>query len=197
MKVIGITGGIGSGKSQVLEFLQKTYQAFVCQADQVAWTLQMPGQSCYIEIVKHFGTTILNRDGTINRGKLGQIVFQNKDELDVLNRIMHPAVKKWIVQKINLEKQNGIQYFILEAALLLEDNYDLICDELWYIYANESVRRLRLKENRQYTDEKIDAIIKTQLSEDIFRKRCQFVIDNSGNFADTCKQIHKIMGEIV
>ena len=193
MKIIGITGGVGSGKSRVLSYIEKQFEAVVCQADHVAWELQEPGQKCYIEIVEHFGREIICDDGTIDRKKLGQIVFGNQEELLVLNGIMHPAVKEEILNRICNAREKGCRYFLIEAALLLEDGYKQICDEMWYIYTDEVTRRLRLKESRQYTDEKIDAIMASQLSEEIFRKECQIVIDNSGDFEDTCYQIDEAM----
>jgi len=193
MKIIGITGGVGSGKSRVLSYMESRFDAVVCQADHVAWLLQEPGQKCYAQIVKHFGREILHDDATINRKKLGQIVFGDKEELLVLNGIMHPAVKQAIVEQIKIEQENETDYFVLEAALLLEDGYKQICDELWYIYTDEMTRRYRLKESREYSDEKIDAIMASQLSEEVFQKECQIVIDNSGDFKDTCYQIDKFM----
>lgn len=193
MKIIGITGGVGSGKSRVLSYMGEQFGAVVCQADHVAWELQEPGQGCYLQIVEHFGREILNNDGTIDRKKLGKIVFGNPEELVVLNEIMHPAVKNEILNRICNARKNGCDYFLIEAALLLEDGYKQICDEMWYIYTDEKARRLRLKESRAYTDEKIDAIMASQLSEEIFRKECQIVIDNSGDFEDTCYQIDKAM----
>lgn len=193
MKIIGITGGVGSGKSRVLSYMETKYNAVICQADHVAWKLQEPGQKCYAQIVAYFGENILDEDGTINRGKLGQIVFADKDKLFKLNQIMHPAVKEYIVEWIQRERNNETLYFIIEAALLLEDDYSQICDEMWYIYCDENIRRERLKSSRGYTDEKIDAIMASQLSEQIFRKECQIVIDNSGVFEDTCFQIEKAM----
>ena len=193
MKIIGITGGVGSGKSRVLSYIEEAFPAVICQADHVAWELQMPGQRCYQEIVEHFGNEILHDDRTINRKRLGQIVFNDNEQLHILNGIMHPAVKEAIVQMIRAEQGKGTDYFVLEAALLLEDGYKQICDELWYIYTDEKTRRIRLKESREYSDAKIDAIMASQLSEDIFRKECQIVIDNSGNFEDTCYQIDKAM----
>ena len=193
MKIIGITGGVGSGKSRVLSYMEEQFKAIICQADHVAWELQTPGQRCYLQIVEHFGRVILQDDETIDRKKLGQIVFNDNEALLVLNAIMHPAVKEEILIRICNAHENGCKYFIIEAALLLEDNYKQICDELWYIYTDENTRRLRLKESRQYTDEKIDAIIASQLSEEIFRKECQIVIDNCGDFEDTCYQIDEAM----
>ena len=193
MKIIGITGGVGSGKSRVLSYMETKYHAVVCQADHVAWKLQEPGQKCYAQIVSYFGENILNEDHTINRGKLGQIVFADNDKLCKLNQIMHPAVKEYISEWIHREQATATKYFIIEAALLLEENYNQICDEMWYIYCDESTRRERLRSSRGYTNEKTDAIIASQLSEEIFRKECQIVIDNSGDFEDTCYQIEKAM----
>ena len=193
MKVIGITGGVGSGKSQVLSYMKERFGAVVCQADHIAWELQEPEKKCYTQIVEHFGSEILYKDGRIDRKKLGQIVFSNQEELLVLNGIMHPAVKEEILNRICDAREIGNKYFLIEAALLLEDGYKQICDEMWYIYTDEITRRFRLKESRAYSDEKIDAIIASQLSEEIFRKECQIVIDNSGDFEDTCYQIEKYM----
>ena len=83
----------------------------------------------------------------------------------------------------------------VEAALLIEDHYDEICDELWYIYADERVRRARLKSDRNYTDERIDGIMENQLSEEEFSEACDFEIDNSGEFEETKKQIDQRMSK--
>lgn len=189
MKVIGITGGVGSGKSRVLSYLEEKHHVVICQADQVAWELQKPGQICHMEIVEHFGTCILNNDKTIDRKSLGQIVFGNDAQLQVLNAIMHPAVKSEIQKCILKEEENGAKLFFLEAALLIEEHYDEICDELWYIYTSDPIRRQRLKDSRQYSDEKIDAIMASQLSEERFKAACKVIIDNSGIFEDTCAKL--------
>lgn len=196
MKVIGITGGVGSGKSRVLSFLEEKYHAVICQADQVAWKLQEPGETCYEKIVSYFGTGILNVDATIARKKLGQIVFGDETQLLILNGIMHPAVKCEIEKRILRESEKGTKIFVLEAALLIEEHYDEICDELWYIYTDEQIRRQRLKESRQYDDEKIDAIMASQLTEEMFRKKCKMVIENSGAFEETCVQLDEAIEKL-
>ena len=196
MKIIGITGGVGSGKSRVLSYIEETFPCVICQADHVAWELQRPGEDGYVKIVEHFGKEILNVDGTINRPALGQIVFSNEQELFALNEIMHPAVKQEIQNRINAEDQRGTELFVVEAALLIEDHYDMICDELWYVFTKETVRRERLKASRGYSDEKIDSMIATQLSEEVFRKHCKVVIDNSGDFEYTCVQIQEAIKKI-
>ncbi len=193
MRIIGITGGVGSGKSRVLSFMEEKYNAIICQADQVAWKLQEPKQACYESITEHFGTQILQKDKTIDRRILGEIVFGNKEEMAILNRIVHPEVKAYIKDQIEEEKRAGTSCFVLEAALLLEDHYDEICDEIWYIYTEESIRRMRLKDSRGYSDEKISAIMASQMPEDVFRKKCQIVIDNSSEFERTQIEIEKAM----
>lgn len=193
MRVIGITGGVGSGKSRVLAYIEEHFLAIVCQADHVAWELQKPGTACYNQIVDAFGKGVLYPDGSIDRSKLGQIAFGDAEKLQQLNKIVHPAVKSAILEFIAAEAEKGTEIFVLEAALLLEAEYQNVCDELWYVYTDEKVRRQRLKKHRQYSDEKIDAIMRNQLSEVSFREQCQVVIDNSGDFSDTCNQIEHAM----
>ncbi len=193
MKIIGITGGVGSGKSCVLSYLEEQYNAYICQADHVAWELQMPGEACYKQIVATFGNEILTSEQLIDRKKLGAIVFSDEKQLHRLNDIMHPAVKERIRSLIEEQRQVGQPLFVLEAALLLEEHYDAICDELWYIYSSEPVRRERLKSSRGYTDERIDQIISSQMQPTVFREKCDRIIDNSGSFEETCRQIKEIM----
>ena len=100
MKIIGITGGVGSGKSRVLTYLESKYNALICQADHVASKLQEPGQTCYAKIMDCFGKEILIQDKTINRSKLGKIVFADQEKLIQLNQITLPAVKEYIVELI-------------------------------------------------------------------------------------------------
>lgn len=195
MKVIGITGGVGAGKSAILGYLKEEYGAVVIEADKVGHLLMEPGKTCYDSIVEKFGKSILNEDQTINRGKLGGIVFADSKLLDVLNKIIHPGVKSYIISEIEKEKIAAkTRYFVVEAALLLEDHYDVICDELWYIHTDEAVREKRLKETRGYDDEKIAGIMANQKTPEEFRSACQVVIDNSGNLSDTYRQIEKQLG---
>lgn len=193
MKIIGITGGVGSGKSRVLEYLAKRSETVICQADQVAWQLQQPGETCYDRIKNFFGTDILSEEQTIDRRRLGAIVFADGEKLAILNRIMHPAVKERVKKMIAKAEEKGCDLFVLEAALLIEDHYDAICDELWYIYADRQVRTDRLKKSRGYTDEKIRRIMQAQIDEEQYKAGCDRVIDNSGDFAYTCRQVDKAL----
>lgn len=193
MKTIGITGGVGAGKSTVLGFLETAFRAVVCEADKVAHMLQEPGEVCYEEIIEEFGCSILAKDGKIDRKKLGSIVFLDEKKLQKLNRIIHPQVKAYIRKKKEEEKVAGTQIFVIEAALLIEDHYEEICDELWYIHTPDEIRRKRLKESRGYSDARIDGIMKNQKSEEQFRKACDVVIENGEDFKETCIQIKEAL----
>ena len=193
MKVIGVTGGVGAGKSEILNFIADNWNATVVEADEVGYLVMKPGKSCFAPIVELFGPGILQEDGTLDRTKIAEMVFEDKVLLDKLNAIVHPAVKKYIRKAIEREKENETDFFIVEAALLIEDKYDEICDELWYIYADEETRTERLMKNRGYSEEKVKSIFANQLSEDEFSDHCDFEIDNSGDFEDTKVQIMQRM----
>ena len=180
MKVIGLTGGIGAGKTQILNYLNDKYGASICQADEVAKKLQKKGAPVYDEIVAHFG----------------DIVFADEKELKILNGIVHPAVKEEIRRKIAAEERKCTSLFLIEAALLIEDNYEEICDEFWYVYVKKDVRKNRLTYARGYQPEKIDEIMAAQLPKEEFLKNCDRVIDNNGVFVETMLQLDKIVHDL-
>ena len=196
MRVIGITGGVGAGKSKVLEYLKEKYNCQVILADKVAHMLEEKGQKCYEELTALLGEEILAPDKSIDKQKMAGIIFADRDLLHKVNNIVHPAVKNYIVKTIEDKRIEGrLDFLFIEAALLIEDGYDVIVDELWYIHSDVDVRRDRLKSTRAYSDEKIDEIIQKQLSEEEFRKHCKVIIDNSGSFKAACKQIDEKMEE--
>ena len=133
------------------------------------------------------------RRQTLDRELIAKIVFENKEMLAKMNGIVHPAVKEYIKKAIKREEENETNIFIVEAALLIEDKYDEICDELWYIYADEETRMERLKQNRGYSEEKCRSIFRNQLSEEEFSDHCDFEIDNSDDFEKTKEQIQQKM----
>ena len=196
MKIIGITGGVGSGKTQVLSYIEKHYKCRIVRSDETADLLYEPGQECYKKLVALLGLEILAEDKTIDKGKMAAVIFSNKMLLERVNQIVHPEVKNYILRQIEYEKGKGVvDYFFIEAALLIEEHYDQIVDELWYIYADTQIREKRLIENRQYSTQKIAYIMEGQLSEEEFRKHCQVVISNNGSLEETYKQIKGIMGD--
>lgn len=193
MKIIGITGGIGTGKSTVLSILEKEHQAYIVETDKLAHKLMSPGQVAYNEIVAFFGTSILQDDQSIDRAKLGQIVFQDETKLQQLNSIVHPAVKQYILRDIEEKRQDGkLSYYVIEAALLIEDGYKSICDEMWYIYASQQLRIQRLLKGRGGTEEKWLQVIQNQSSERFYQEHCDVIIDN-GDSVDKTSEAIKVL----
>lgn len=196
MIVIGITGGVGSGKSALLSYIKENYNCRILLADEAAHKVKEPGQPCYSRLVELLPKDVLEADGSINKGRMAAEIFGSPQLLEEVNQIIHPAVKDYIQKEIALEREkNCIHFFFVEAALLIEDGYLNIVDEMWYVYAQEEVRRQRLFTSRGYTMEKIQAIMNSQLTEEEYRRNCGTVIDNSGSFEKACRQIDAKMGE--
>ena len=183
MKIIGITGGVGSGKSGVLSLLKKKYDAYILEADKLAHVLMQPDGPTYHPIIDCFGVEIVASDGSIDRKKLGAIVFHDADKLERLNAITHPAVRTEIDRQIAAARQTGgYTYFALEAALLLEEGYDAVCDEIWYIYVDSETRIQRLMAGRGYSREQCISIFESQSDDSYYRSHSRYVINNSKDF---------------
>ena len=195
MKILGVTGGVGAGKSTVLNYLEKRYGAKLILADLVGHEVMEPGHEAYEQVVKVFGQEIVSEDKTIDRKALGAIVFADEKKRMILNRIIHPAVRQEILRRLEEAELLHLSYVVVEAALFLEENYDAFCDETWYIYTDEKIRRQRLKESRGYSDERIDQIFRSQKTHEEFQKRCLFMIDNNGSEEETFRQIDRRMKE--
>lgn len=199
IKFIGITGGVGAGKTEILSFLDKKPGIRVMLADEIAHMLMCPGQDVYERICEEFqGEDIFVEDGKIESAfdsqKLGNLIFSDIRKRERLNKIVHPAVKEYVKEQYKIEQERGkLDFLFLEAALLIEEHYNEICDELWYIYTNEKNRRIRLKLSRNYSDDKIDGILRSQLTEAEFRKATSVVIDNNGSLEESFLQIENAL----
>lgn len=196
MKVIGVTGGVGAGKSSILNYVKDNYLSEIILADDLAKDLCKRGETCYRPLVRLLGKEVLGPDKEIDRSVMAKMIFTSDDLRDKVNGIIHPAVKKYILKRIAfLKRKKTVDFLFIEAALLIEDGYKEIVDELWYIYTDKDVRRKRLKESRGYSDEKIDSIMASQLTEEEFRANCDFEIDNSGLCEESFKTIRERLGE--
>jgi len=194
MKLIGITGGVGAGKSEIINYIKNNCNCRIELADQVAHKLEQPGNSCFDRLVELLGKDILS-DGFIDYKKMASIMFKDSELIKKVNDIVHPAVMEYFLQEIKHEREKGnIDFFFIEAALLIECGYEKIVDELWYVYASEETRRKRLKQNRGYSDSKIDDIFASQLSERVFREKCKFIIDNDSDLEIAFSQIDNKLG---
>lgn len=192
MIVLGITGGVGSGKSRILYELKNEYDAYVIEADTLAHELMQPGQSIYDQIKEVFGERVLycEEPYDIDRQKLGEIVFNDKDMLKQLNEISHPLVKKEILRQIDLKRNEGkTLLFVIEAALLIQDGYKEICDEIWYIWVSREERIKRLMKQRGYTREKCISIFDSQEPDEYYKKYANFTINNEKSYENSSKQL--------
>lgn len=202
--IIGITGGVGAGKSSVMNVLQSSYKARLIIADNVAKSLMKPGNECYEKIIQAFGQDVLldvpedllfgnsNKPikPAIDRHKLAEIVFNDPEKLEKLNSIVHPEVKKAILKAVDdIYEIDDEALIVIEAALLIEESYHEICDELWIVTANREKRIERLMQSRKYSREKCESIMDNQLSDEEYKAYATFVLENSGDIEDTVKQI--------
>lgn len=187
--VIGLTGGIGTGKSMVLEHIKNEYNGFVIEADKIGHEIFEYNSKTCKNVLEAFGTEILSISDNkpyIDRKKLGQIVFNNKEKLELLNSITHPDIYDRINELINECDKDLI---VIEAAILPDTPLVTLCDTLWYIYADKDTRITRLFKYRDITREKALKIMANQPDEERFKKVCQVVIDNSYDKETTFKQI--------
>lgn len=191
MKIIGVTGGVGAGKSSVLDYLHTKYDAVIVRLDDVSRAMLDPDGRCYQAVIDLFGPNIIREDGTLDRAQIAGIVFSDPSMIIKLNAIVHPAVRLETEKIIETNRKEGTNLLVLEAALLIEQHYDKICDELWYVYADVETRIRRLTSSRGYTRERSLGMISSQLDEDAFRNGSSFVLDNDGEFEATKIQIDR------
>lgn len=192
MRFIGITGGVGAGKSELLAYIKRHYLCEIYLADEVAHLVKAKGTPCYRRLTELLGEDILRADGEIDKRAMAERIFGDGELLERVNGIIHPAVREYLLQRLEAARSNPkVELFFVEAALLIEAGYKGLADELWYVHAGEAIRRRRLEESRQYSPEKIMRIMENQLSEEQFREHCDFVIDNSGRLEDSFRQIDK------
>ena len=193
MHTIGVTGGIGAGKSEVLNYLQDTWGAAILKLDDVSRSFLDRGGRCYEEALRLFGPKIRREDGTLDRAGIAAIIFENESMREALNALIHPAVRDEVMRTVREEREAGTEFLFIEAALLIEAHYDAIFDEMWYIYADATTRCSRLAESRGYDRQRIERTMASQLSDAEFRAHADFVLDNSGAFSLTCQEIDNRM----
>lgn len=191
MKVISITGGIGSGKSEVLKILKEEFGAELIIADKIAHQLMEPGKKGYLRVVELLGTDILKSDGSIDRQKLSELIFKDKAFIEKIDEMIHPMAWKEIKYAINHSDKNTV---VVEAALF-DDEHNTMFDEIWYVYTEKELRIARMMDSRGYTREKCLEIMGNQASEDEYRQLADHVIDNNGTIKELCSQLKVLMKE--
>ena len=184
MKTIGLTGGIGSGKSTVSQLLGEL-GAFVIDADKVGHEIYLPGKEAWKQVTAAFGQDILAPDQTIDRKKLGAIVFGSDDARKKLNSIVHPLMFKDIDYRIKEKRADGFtKPIVVEAAILIEANWLPLADEVWLIVTNKNAVIERVASQRGLSARDTEARIASQLSDAERRKYATLVIENDGSLED-------------
>ncbi|HET7656761.1 MAG TPA: dephospho-CoA kinase [Bacillales bacterium] len=192
MIVIGLTGGIASGKSTVSKMIE-TAGIPVIDADAYAKKVVEPGERAYEEIVAHFGEAILHGDGTIDRKKLGAIIFNDEKERKVLNGIVHPAVRKGMIDEKARHEKEGHEAVVLDIPLLFESKLQESVDHILLVYVDEDVQLKRLMERDGSTKEEALSRIRSQIPLKAKRTQADAVIDNNGTEAETEDQLNEIL----
>ena len=190
-RIIGVTGGVGAGKSRVLKILAGDFGAHVIQADEVAKSLMEPGKECYRRVVEYLGDSILAGDGTIDRQAMAALIFGDVEKRRQVDRLTHPAV--W--QAIRREAETSPNRLVVIEAAILGQEFRDNCQEMWYVYTSRENRLLRLAKNRGYSEEKSRAIMESQAGEAEFEAFCDRRIDNNGTLEETRRQIDGLLTE--
>jgi dephospho-CoA kinase len=189
--VIGLTGGLGTGKSTVAEMLREK-GAVVIQADQLGHQVYEPGRPAYYEIVAAFGPQMLGDGGRIDRRRLAQLVFADAEALARLNRITHPRIRQAMQEQLaQLARQEGVQVAVVEAALLLEAGWDDLVDEIWVTVAPPEVAAQRAAARSGIPVEEAMARIRAQLDNEKRAQRAHVVIDTSCPLEETRRQVEE------
>jgi dephospho-CoA kinase len=188
--VIGLTGGIGSGKSTVARILEEQ-GAHVLSADLIGHEVYLPGRPAYREIIEAFGKEVVADDGTIDRKKLGAIVFSDPRHLRKLNTITHPRMKGMIREKLAELKRSGVRVAVLEAALLFDAGWDDLADEVWVTVVPPEIAAKRSAARSGLSEQEVMERIKTQMSNEERVRRAQVVISTEGGLEDTRRRTLK------
>lgn len=194
MKIVGLTGGISSGKSTVSSYL-KQLKIPVIDADEVARKVVEPNSQGAIEIRKAFGSDVFEEDGSLNRQKLGSLIFSNAENRQKLDELLQPLIKIMILDEIEEYRQKGETMIVLDLPLLFEKQYEELCEEIIVVYIPKELQLERLMRRNQYTKQEALSRIDSQLSIEEKRKRATVLLDNQGTIQQLYQQVEQWLVE--
>lgn len=192
MRIVGLTGGTGSGKSVVSKILA-TKGAYIIDADAIGHDIILKGKPAYNELVNYFGNEILDSNGEIARKKLGEMVFkEGKEKLAFLNACTHKYIFIEIENGIKQAQNENREIVIIDAPLLLEGEFKNLCNEIWVVYAKEEIRLERIMARDKIDKEHGKNRIASQPTWEEYKRYADVIIDNSGEFEDVERQIEEL-----
>ena len=194
MKIVGLTGGISSGKSTVSSYL-KQLKIPVIDADEVARKVVEPNSQGAREIRKTFGSDVFEEDGSLNRQKLGALIFSNAENRQKLDDLLQPLIKIMILNEIEEYRQKGETMIVLDLPLLFEKHYEKLCEEIIVVYVPRELQLERLMKRNQYTKQEALSRIDSQLSIEEKRKRATVLLDNQGTVQQLYQQVEQWLVE--
>ena len=194
MKIVGLTGGISSGKSTVSSYL-KQLKIPVIDADEVARKVVEPNSQGAREIRKAFGSDVFEEDGSLNRQKLGALIFSNAENRQKLDDLLRPLIKIMILDEIEEYRQKGENMIVLDLPLLFEKHYEKLCEEIIVVYIPKELQLERLMRRNQYTKQEALSRIDSQLSIEEKRKRATVLLDNQGTIQQLYQQVEQWLVE--
>src|SRR5690348_10500766 len=194
MKVIGLTGGVGSGKSTVAEMFREL-GATVIDADEAAHAVYAPGTPGFDAVVREFGGEYV-RDGAIDRRRLGALVFNDGAALRRLNAIVHPLVREWMAARTVEAFDSGAEIVLQDVPLLYENDLEGLFSSVVLVYTPADVQLERLVEGRGLPRERAESMIAAQMPIDEKRRRAHHVIDNSGTVEETREQVEEVWAQM-
>ncbi len=189
MKLIGLTGGAGSGKSTVAQMFREL-GAVVLDADVAAHKAYEPGSLGFDLIEREFGSDYV-RDGRVDRARLGELVFRDADARARLNAIVHPLVREWMAAETANALMRGAEVVVQDVPLLFENGLENLYSDVVVVYVPAEVQIERLVHGRGIDEGRARAIVATQMPIDDKRGRAGFVIDNSGDVSQTRRQVEE------
>lgn len=190
---IGITGGIGSGKSTVTDYLiSKGYEVIDC--DKLARDIVEPGSVVLDELVRAFGADILRDDGTLDRKKTAQIVFKDEEKRAVLNSITHTAIYDIIDERV-AAAPNDLHF--IDAALMFETGSDKQMDKVWLVTCRDDIRKKRIAIRDNMEEDMIDARIRSQMPEELKKEKADEILDNSGTVEELYAGVERLLEKYV
>lgn len=195
MIVVGLTGGVGSGKSTVANMLQEL-GARIIDADRIAREVVAPGEPALASIRSEFGDEVIAETGDLDRAALAARVFEDPERLQRLNAIVHPAVAARAAEEIADQRERGAQWVVYDVPLLYENELQGMFTKVIVVVASEAARRQRLRARDGWSDAEIDARLGAQMPLEEKASRADYVVDNEGSLVETRRQVEDVTAQL-